>query len=188
MIKKRPFASTLIVFVALAAVVCVWLFFVAPTFQEKERQVRSENAALAKDLAEIDAMNGNPEMLESRILETEDFMAKKFASRKDTAEDAVSRIEKICAELGFRPSKIALGQKQMLHPAGVFTPALYSADVTFLVESTEEAGPAVVRALENSKTADFEVTGFVYRSSPPEGKQAAYEGEWIFAATLYYYE
>jgi len=185
---KRPFTSTIIVFIVLAAAVCVWLIFIAPVFQEKEKQVRSENAALAKDIAEIEAMNGNIETLEAKFTETEDSIAKKYASRTDTARDAAVRIESICAGLGYRPSTIALGQETLLSPAKEFTPALYSVDITFLVESTEEAGAPIISGLENCLSADFEVTGFVYRATFPEGSEAAYHGEWIFSATLFYYE
>ena len=185
---KNPLTATVLVFVVLGAVVCVWLLFAAPVFQEKEKSVRSENAALAKDIAEIETMNGNMEELEKRIAETAGALGDKYTARADTAADAAARIEGICASLGFRTAKIALSQEVMLHPSGALTPALYSADITFLVEAGEEAGPAVVRGLENYPTADFEVTGFVYRTTPPEDEEGDYTGEWIISATLYYYE
>jgi len=200
MTGRRPFTSTIIVFVIIAAAVCIWLLFIAPVFQEKEKQVRSENAALAKDIAEIEAMNGNLEDLENKFSETKINMANKYASRADTAGDAAARIESICAGLGYKTSKIAVGQPQLLFPAGSFVPALYSVDITFLIEDNEEAGAAVIRGLEKCKTADFEVTGFIYRSTPPkvseadedieviEVNEAEYHNEWIFSVTLYYYE
>ena len=188
MTGKRPFTSAIIVFIVVAAFVCVWLLFAAPVFQEKEKQVRSENAALAKDISEIEAMNGNLEELETKFSETGTAIADKYASRADTAQDAAGRIESICAGLGYRTSKIAVGQPQLLSPAGSFSPALYSADITFLIEDTEEAGAAVIRGLENCGTADFEVTGFVYRATYPEDEETAFHGEWIFSVTLYFYE
>jgi len=188
MSDKRSFTVSVIIFVALAAFVVVWLFLVAPTYQEKEKLVRSENAALVKDIAEIESMGGSLETLESVISDTEDSIANKFYARAETDADAAARIEKVCAELGYATSKIVLGQKQQLSPAGIYTPALYSVDVSFLIESTAEAGPAVIRGLEKLSSADFEITGFVYRSFPPEGMEAAYSGEWIITATLYYYE
>jgi len=195
MSKKRPLTTMMIIVVALAVVVCVWLVFFAPVFQEKERLVRSENAALAKDIAEIEAMNGNMEELENMIAVTEEYLASKYASRADTARDAAARIESICAELGYKPTKIALSQENMLHPAGTLAPALYSVDITFLIEDDEEVGAAVIRGLERYPTADFEVTGFVYRATPPEAagdededEETTFKGEWIITATLYYYE
>jgi len=200
MTSKRPFTSAIIVFAALALFVCVWLLFIAPVFQEKEKMVRSENAALAKDIAEIEAMDGNLGELERKFAETGISMENKYASRTDTVREAASRIEGICAGLGYRTSKIAVGQEQLLYPAGSYAPALYSVDITFLIEDSEDAGAAVIRGLENCKTADFEVTGFVYRSTPvkendeDEDSEAAedieivYHNEWIFAVTLYYYD
>ena len=174
--------------IVIAVAVCVWLLFVAPIFQEKEKQVRSENAALVKDISEIETMNGNMEELEKRVAETEGALEKKYVSRTVTALDAAAKIESICKELGYRTSKIALSQELMLHPAGAFTPALYSVDITFLIEEKEGAGAAVIRGLENYPTADFEVTGFVYRATFPEDEDADHTGEWIITATLYYYE
>ena len=190
---KRPLTSSLIFFVVLVAALCIWLFLIAPVFQEKERLVRSENAALIKDLAEIDEMNGNTEELDTKIADTEGNIKQKYTSRAETADKAAARIESICAGLGYHPVKIALGQKTLLHSAGAFAPALYSVDITFLIESTEEAGTPVIRGLESYVSADFEVTGFVYRTAPPEDseeedEEAAYSGEWIFTATLYFYE
>jgi len=204
--------SAIIVFIAVAAFVCVWLLFVAPVFQEKEKLVRSENAALVKDIAEIEAMNGNLEELELKFSEAETSMADKYASRTATADDAEGLIERVCGGLGLTTSKIAVGQEQLLSPAGSYTPALYSVDITFLIEDDEEAGAAVIRGLENYKSADFEVTGFIYRATHPEDEtvsedeavpedaapperatptednEADYHSEWIFSVTLYYYE
>jgi len=188
MTNKRPFTSTIIVFIVLAAAVCVWLLFAAPVFQEKEKQVRTENAALTKDIAEIESMNGNLEELEGKFSEIERNIEEKLSSRADTAQKAAALIENICAGLGLYPMKIAVGQETLLHPAGALMPALYSVDITFLIESLEEAGADVIRGLESSRTADFEVTGFVYRGFPPEDDEGGYSGEWIIMATLYYYE
>jgi len=188
MTDKRSFTSIVVFFVVIAVFVFVWLFFVAPMFQEKEKLVRSENAALVKDIAEIESMGGSLETLETIISDTKESIADRLYARAETAGDAVARIESICAELGYSPSKIALSPVTKLSPAGMYTPALYSVDVNFLIESTAEAGPAVIRGIEKHPSADFEITGFVYRSFLPEGMEAAYTGEWIFTATLYYYE
>jgi len=177
-----------VVFAVIAVFVCVWLLFVAPIFQEKENLARSENAALAKDIAEIESMNGNTTELENRMAEIEDYLSSKYASRADTADDAAARIEGICAGLGYRASKISVAQETMLYPAGVHTPALYSVDITFLIAGTEEVGASIIRGIEKTTTADFEITSFVYRATFPEDAEAAYYGEWIFTVTLYYYE
>jgi len=197
MTGKNSVLYTVIIFVVIAVVVCVWLIAIAPVFQEKEKEVRSENAALVKDIAEIDAMNGNTQDLENRIAETEAFLTKKYSSRTDTASDAAGRIENIVAGLGLRTSKVAVAQEVMLHPAGTITPALYSVDITFLIESTEEAGAPVIRAIENYALGDFDITSFVFRQYMPiaededeesEDTRAAAVGEWIFTATLYFYD
>jgi len=198
MTGKSPLTNTIIAFVVIAVVVCVWLLAIAPVFQEKEKQARSENAALVKDITEIEAMNGNTEDLENRISETEAFLTKKYSSRTDTASVAAERIENIVAGLGFRTSRVAVAKEVMLHPAGTLTPALYSVDITFLIESTEEAGAPVIRAIENYALGDFEITSFVFRRHMPEADdededgnenvEAASFGEWIFTATLYFYE
>jgi len=180
--------STIIVFIVIGVTVCVWLLYAAPAFQEKERQVRSENAALVKDIADIEAMNGDMTELEGWITDTEKAIDTKYASRAVTARDAAALIEAICAEAGYRASSIAVAQETLLHPAGTLTPALYSVDITFLIEDKGEAGAAIIRGLERSAAADFEVKSFVYRVTPPEDDEAAYYGEWIFTVTLNYYD
>jgi len=190
---KRPLTYSLIFFAALVIALCVWLVFFAPIFQEKERLVRSENAALIKDLAEIEEMDGSTEALDKKLSDTEGSIKQKYTSRAETADGAAARIESICVGLGYHPAKIAPGQKTLLHPGGAFAPALYSVDVSFLIESTEEAGAHIIRGLESCASADFEVTGFVYRALLPEeseeeDEEAEPSGEWIFTATLYFYE
>jgi len=206
MTSKRPLKSTMIFFLVVAAVLCVWLLLIAPRFQEQERLVRSENAALVMDLAEIESMDGNTDELDRKIAETEGSIRQKFTSRADTADAAAARIEEICRGLGYFPSRIALGPQTLLHPAGVLTPAFYSVDITFQIDSDPAAGAAVIRGLENSPSTDFEIVGFVYRAFQPEGagedEDAGEEadadeeagedvmgyGEWIFTVTLYFYE
>ena len=210
MLRKRPLTSSLIFFVVVGAALCVWLLLAAPIFQEKERLVRSENAALAKDIAEIETMDGNTEELDKMIADTERAIQQKYSSRAETPDDAAARIEAICSGLGYYPSKIGLGPPVLLHPAGAIAPALYSIDITFQIESTEEAGAPVIRALESSASSDFVLTGFVYRAPPPppvadpENEEAAdngteagaaddneaepQPGEWIFTVTLFFYE
>jgi len=203
MLSKRPLTASLVFIIALAAALCVWLVFVAPIFQEKERLVRSENAALKKDVTEIEAMDGSVEELDGMIAATDGSIRQKYDSRAVTADGAAKVIEEICSGLGHSPLKISLGQRTLLFPAGAYAPALYSVDVTFLIESDEEAGAAIIRGLENRVSADFEVKAFVYRAQLPEPigeeeegegeDEAAYmpaplSGEWIFTVTLYYYE
>jgi len=204
MTNKRSLKSTMIFFLVVAAFLCVWLLFIAPRFQEQERLVRSENAALVMDLAEIESMDGSTDELDRKIAGTEGSIRQKFTSRADNADAAAGRIEEICRGLGYFPSRIALGPQALLHPAGVLTPAFYSVDITFQIDSDAAAGAAVIRGLENSPSADFEVVSFVYRAFKPEsagedadedegGDEEAVEdvanyGEWIFTVTLYFYE
>ena len=200
MMKKRPYTYSITFFVIVAAAVCVWLLFAAPVFQDKEKQARSENAALVKDIVEIEAMDGSAEALDKLIADTKSSIKQQYTAREDTAEAAYALIESICAGLGHSASKTAVGQRALLHPAGAFVPALYAVDITFLVESAEQSGASIIRALENHKSADFEVTSFVYRVIRPEkdpeedpedeeaDEEAVYSGEWIFSVTLYYYE
>jgi len=200
MTNKRSLKSTMIFFLVVAAFLCVWLLLIAPRFQEQERLVRSENAALVMDLAEIESMDGSTAELDRRIAETEGGIRQKFTSRADTADAASARIEEICRGLGYFPSRIALGPQALLHPAGVLTPAFYSVDITFQIDSSAAAGADVIRGLENSPSADFEVVGFVYRAFQPEIADEDEEededadedienyGEWIFTVILYFYE
>jgi len=192
MSAKRPFVSLLILLIAIIVFLCVWLVFAAPFFQEKERLARSENAALKKDIAEIELMDGSTEALDEMISDIEGNIKHKYASRAVTADDAALRIEAVLRELGYYPSNITLGQKTQLQPAGALASALYSVGINFLVEDRVEAGAGVIRALENYPAADFEVTGFVYRQTVPpsddEEGGTPYKGEWIITATLYYYE
>jgi len=188
MSRKSPLTSSLIFFFIIAAFLFIWLLSAAPTFQEKERVVRSENAALAKDITEIKSMGGSTEALEKMMADTEGIIQQKYDSRADSLANVTARIESICAELGYTPSKLVFGQKTLLYPAGAFAPALYSVDITFLIESTEEAGAAVIRGFEQCTSSDFEIISFVYRAIPQEDNEAEYYGEWIFTAMLYYYE
>ena len=187
MTTKKPYILILISFVILVVAVFCWQFFAAPGFQEKVRLVRSENAALVKDIAEIEAMDSNLNTLDKYISDVENYMSNKYASRAVTAQEAPVLIERICGDLGFKADKIALGSETLLFPAGNIAPALYSADITFLVEGTEETGTYVVNGLESYSSADFEVTSFVYRSFPPEKSEMEYRSEWIFSVTFYYY-
>ena len=218
MIRKRPLTSSLFFFVAVAAALCVWLLFIAPVFQEKERVVRSENAALVKDIAEIETMDGSTDALDLMIAETDGNIRQRFESRAETADAAAAKIESLCKAIGITPTKIGLGPINLLHPAGAIAPALYSVDITFRIDSTKDAGPPIIRALESSASADFEVRGFVFRSplpapgetedgeaegtaeggtaSPGEAEDGDPEtyadpnpvGEWIFTVTMFFYE
>ena len=188
MTNKRPYLSAIIFFAILAAAVCLWQLFAVPVFQEKERLVRAENAAMAKDIAEIESMNGSLDILEGYMAAASNNISGIYASRAVTANDAAAQIQIICEGIGVTAEKIALGPEIQLFPAGEYAPALYSIESTFLVEGTEETGPAVIHGLENSPSADFEITSFVFTSFPPEGSEAEYRSEWIFSATLYFFK
>lgn len=194
MTDRRPYIAAIIFIIALAAAVFLWQIIAVPVFAERERLIRSENAAFEKDIAEIRDMDGSAAELEKRMDDARNRIAENYSGRSETAQTASAQIALICAEAGIDPVGIDIGKGQMLSPAGAFVPALYFAEVAILFEGMDDAGAAVIRGLENSRTADFEVTAFVYRNIPPdeegEGEESIEEsrGEWLISALIYYYE
>ena len=185
---------------AVAAGVLLWLVFAAPGYTEREREVRNENAAMEKDIAEIEAMNGSTGAIEKKIKDAEDRIRERYAGRSVTAETAADVINEISRNAGVESVGIDVGKEKELSPPGVFAPALYAAEVTILFEGTEKLGAGVIQGLENSPTADFEVTAFIYSTVQPEEdeedtKQDAKQqpenmpqtGEWVITAKIYYY-
>ena len=197
MTERRPYVAAIIFIIALAAAVFLWQLIAVPVFAERERLIRSENAAFEKDIAEIGDMGGNAAELEKRMDDARNRIAEKYSGRAETTQTVSDRIRLICAEAGIDPVGIDIGKEQLLSPAGTFVPALYFAEVAILFEGMDDAGAAVIRGLENSRTADFEVTAFVYRNIPAYEEEEEEEeeesteesrGEWLISAKFYYYE
>ena len=194
---------------AIALGVSVWMANMAPAYTEREREVRNENAALEKDITEIEAMGGTTEGIDERIREAEDRIDEKYSSRSVTDKDVYPLIYEIYAKAGVEDLGIMVGEGELLCPSSRYAPALYSVEVTLLFEGTKKKGTDVIRALENSLTADFAVTSFIYSDSPfsseeegdedKEGQEANEGNEeagkeesqpisgWVIVATLYYY-
>jgi len=194
---KRPYISAIIFILSLGAAVFFWQLLAVPGFSEKERMVRSENAVFEKDILEIEAMEGSTAELENKIYDAESRISEKYSSRSRTAEDIAGHITDLCEKAGIKNVKIDIGKSQVLSPAGIHVPALNTADVTILFEGMDGKGSAVIRNLENSRTADFEITAFVYRYIPAVNTDDEDEessdpgrgrGEWLVTAKLYYYD
>ena len=211
MTNKSPYFFAIIFFVALAAGVAVWVFNATPGYSEKERYVRAETAALERDIIEIDTMDGGVPELEKKIENVSDRIADRYTGRAGKAQSAEERVGEICEKAGLNDAGIDIGEAKQISSAGDYAPALYTAEVTIRFTGDDREGAEVVRGLENTKAADFEVTGFVCRISQQDREEAGEEteaetgegteaevelivvqgapaGEWLITALIYYYE
>ena len=201
--RKRPEIPAAVFLVAMAAVVILWIVYAAPGYAEKERVIRDENASMEKDIADIEAMAGSTIEIEARIKDVENRIGEKYQRRSTTGDDAVSLIKEICDGSGALDLAIETGKERLISPAGKYAPALYSVEVSVFFIGKEKTGVNVIRGLENSELADFEVTSFAYRVAPTiedENDENADEinseiqeeeppliGEWVVTAEIYYY-
>jgi hypothetical protein len=195
--EKRPYIAAIILIASLAAAVFLWQILAVPGFTERERILRGENAVYEKDAAEIEAMKGNSEELEKKLRDAENRINEKYSGRSETTATIAGHIIALCGAAGVEDVKIDVGKSQILSPAGKFVPALNTAEITILFEGMDNKGSVVIRNLENSRTADIEITAFIYRYIPPvpaeeegeeSGDMAPGRGEWLVAAKIYYYE
>lgn len=195
--RKRQNAFPIIFFVALAAAVFLWMKFIVPGFMEKEQEVRSESAVLEKNIVEIEEMKGSAAEIDQKIQDAKDRIKEKYEGRGLNPQTAAGRIEEACANAGLEVEdvKIDIGPGKTLSPAGKLARALCSAEITIVFEDTELRGAAVIRNLENSVNADFEVKSFVFLALPIPEEEANKMfsgwvpiGEWTIKAQLYYYE
>ena len=211
MTNKNLYFFAIIFFVALAAGVAVWVFNATPGYSEKERYVLVETEALERDIAEIDAMEGGVEELEKKIVNVRGKIADRYAGRAVKALSASERVGEVCEKAGLEDAEIEISRARQVSPAGDYTPALYTAEVTIMFMGDDRKGGEVVRGLENTVNMDFEVTGFVCRL-PKSAKvetgaetevvtgeetgeeidlivvQGAPAGEWRIITRVYYYE
>jgi hypothetical protein len=212
MTSRQTFFQALIFILVLTSAVFLWQAIAVPRFSEKEREIRNENAALVKDINEIEAMNGSAAELEDRISVVEKGISQKYSGRSETVKTVSDIITRVQNETRLDHMQTKVGEGRMISPPGVFIPALYTAEITILFEGTEAVGPAFIRGLEKSMTADFEITAFVYRApmdepdfeegTDEEAKEAETEeneeelaasevktsGEWLITALIYYYD
>jgi len=209
MAEKRPYIAAIILIACLAAAVYLWQITAVPGYTERERMIRSENIEFEKDIAEIEAMERNTSELEKKIHDIESSIAEKYSGRAQTTETITDHIKLLCKEAGVDDVRIDIGKSRNLSPAGRYAPALNTAEVTILFEGMDDIGSGVIKNLENSGTADIEITAFVYRHIPPsapekededdeedndengENERAPAEpgrGEWLVTAQIYYYK
>ena len=202
MTEKRPYIAAIIFIICLAAGVFLWQLLAVPGFAERERMIRSENAVFEKDILEIAAMEGSTAELEKKIHDAENRLNERYSSRSEKAADITRHITDLCEKAGIKDVRIDIGKSQVLSPAGKYVPALNTADVTILFEGMDGKGSDIIRNLENSRTADFEITAFIYRymqataledEAAEDGDEAAGNpgpgrGEWLVTAKLYYYD
>ena len=209
MTNKSLYFFAIIFFVALAAGVAVWLFNATPGYSERERYVRAETAALERDITEIETMDGGVPELEKKLENVKIKITNRYSGRSDRAQGAEERVNEICEKAGLKDAEINMGRSKQISPAGDYTPALFTSEVTILFTGDDRKGFEIVRGLENISTADFEVMGFVCRLTQPDRAetgeeteegledeteagltvvQAAPVGEWLITALIYYYE
>ena len=193
---RRPYIFATVFLAAVGVAALLWMVYAAPGYTERERETRNENAAMEKDIAEIEAMAGTTEEIDKRIRDAENRIGEKYQGRSVTDKDAASLVGEVCSNVGVDETGIDIGKARMLSPAGTYAAALYAADVTVMFEGTEKKGAAVIRGLENSRIADFEITAFIFRAIPPEEDYDEKPstvvppeiGEWVITAVMYYYE
>ena len=187
---------------AIGVVTLLWMINTVPGYTEQERAVRGENAAMEKDIADIEAMEGATEAIEEKTGDVKDRINEKYSGRSTTNEAVAPLIKEICEKAGVDKVGIDIGSERILSPAGIFAPPLCMAQVNILFDGTEKNGSDVLAGLESSSAADFEVTAFVYSAiifeegeedneeSEEDQQEAGAQatGQWIITATIYYYE
>ena len=192
---KRLYILAAVILATAAVCVLLWMIYAVPGYTERERSVRSENAVMKKDIADIEAMNGTTEAIDEKIKEAQAKIEEKYTKRRTTDETAASIIKDICKKAGVNKVDIDSGRQRMISPSGTYAPALYTAEVTVLFEGTEKEGANVIKGLEKSQNADFEVTAFIYSANAseegeeesPETEVLPQAGKWIITAAIYYY-
>jgi hypothetical protein len=182
---KKTIRSFLVIAVLCAAAL-IFLYGKAPDFRAKTDQIYAESARLERDIAEIQAVEGDPGKLDRDIAELQTSIETYTAGRSVTAANMRERLAVLCEEAGVEATGIQVGTPHELQAAGVYAPALMSCEATIVFFGEEGAGYALIQTIESSSEGDFEIASFAYQKDNETEQDNV--GEWTVTAAVYYYD
>jgi hypothetical protein len=177
---RRIFIAFVCVFAL--AVIC-YLLIALPICQERTDLLRAENKVLEKDISEIKDIHESPDEIALRWDAVRAEIKRLSGNMQTGAADAKVNLAKVCTGAGIPSPAITVKSEEEIRPAGERTPALYAVDAVLRFASDREAGLAVMKDLEGSKAARYEILSFGY----VEDAEDAAQGAWLLNVRLYYY-
>ncbi|GHU63656.1 hypothetical protein AGMMS49983_07580 [Clostridia bacterium] len=181
---KKTIRSMVILGVLIAAAL-VFLFWKAPDFRAKTEQISAENVRLERDIAEIRAVEDDPEKLGEDIAELQTKIESYTDGRSVTAANMREHLSGLCEEAGVEASGIQLSAPRELLAAGIYAPALMICEATIVLYGEEGAGYALLQTIESSPEGDYEIVSFSYQKD--SGTDQDNVGNWTIVAAVSYY-
>jgi hypothetical protein len=177
--------QSLIVIAVLCAAALIFLYTKAPDFRAKTDAITQENAVLLRDIADIQAVEGDPGKIDRDITELKANIEAYTEGRTVTADTVQAKLNALCSGVGVAATGIAVGTPAELAPAGAYVPALMRCETTLLFYGEEGMGYALLQAIENNAEGGYEIVSFVYQKDNETELEDV--GDWTVTVAIYYY-